>query len=206
MATERGRLLGLTGPAGAGKSTMAKGLIADGSAALLHFAGPLKAMLRAIGLTDEDVTGSRREHPHPMLCGRSVRYAAQTLGTDWGREMIGRDVWVSLVMRDVDRLLEHGVDVVLDDVRFDDEAQAIIDRGGVVLRLIGRGSSLAAARPRWRRLVDWCRSQGASHPSERGVDRHLIHAVVCNTGPVDENLARVRWAWSEAERLLALNG
>ena len=64
----------------------------------LPFAAPLKAMFAALGIAPAPRDDPRvwRETPHPLLCGRTPRQALQTLGTEWGRDCIGDDVWVRL--------------------------------------------------------------------------------------------------------------
>jgi hypothetical protein len=131
----KGRLLGLAGKAGCGKSTVAQELVDRQLAQRVRFAGPLKDGLVAMGLSREQVDGDLKETPTPLLCGRTPRYAMQRLGSDFGRDMIGDDFWVRLAMRRVDELLASGVNVVIDDVRFDNEARAILERDGQIITL-----------------------------------------------------------------------
>ena len=59
----RGRLLGLTGRAGCGKSTIAQALVDRGLAQRVRFAGPVKDGLVAMGLSREQVDGALKETP-----------------------------------------------------------------------------------------------------------------------------------------------
>lgn len=128
-------LVGLCGPIGAGKTFAARYFERAAKFERMRFAEPLKRMLMAVGLDVEDVDGSRKETPSPLLCGRTPRYAMQKLGTEFGRECIGPDFWVEAWGGLADARLAAGARVVVDDVRFPNEVEAIRRRGGVVLRI-----------------------------------------------------------------------
>lgn len=132
------RVIGFTGVAGSGKSTAADYVVSLGYVKV-KFAAPIKAMCHAIGLTDEEIEGGAKELPCDLLLGRSPRHAMQTLGTDWGRKMIGEGFWLHLWKTQVARALDQGLPVVVDDVRFPNEADAIRQLGGEVYRVVGRG-------------------------------------------------------------------
>ena len=126
-------IIGFSGPAGAGKSTAAKYLVERHGFRLVKFAGPLKAMMRAILPGDnvnEWLEGALKETVHPVL-GCTPRHAMQTLGTEWGRYCIDSHLWVNLAREDI----LSGGDVVLDDVRFENEVDMIGGLGGQVVRL-----------------------------------------------------------------------
>lgn len=137
------QLVGLAGRAGAGKTMAARILCERAGFERLAFAAPLKAMLRALGLGDAELDGAAKERPSPLLCGRSPRQAMQTLGTEWGRERIGADLWAQAWTRAARDRLAQGRTLVADDVRFANEIAAIRGLGGRVY-WIDRG---AAAPP-----------------------------------------------------------
>ena len=98
-------LIALTGLAGSGKTTAADYLVKAHGFACISFAGPIKSMLRTLGLTalediEEVFEGEGKEKPNRLLCGKSPRFAMQTLGTEWGRDLIGPDLWVNAWNRD----------------------------------------------------------------------------------------------------------
>ena len=128
-------IIGFCGPAGSGKSFAAAVLRREHGFMRLRFAGPLKAMLRALGLTEADVDGDGKERPHPRLCGRTPREAMQTLGTEWGRTLIGPDIWIEMLLEDARWAVSVGQNVVIDDVRNANEVSAIHHLGGRVLRI-----------------------------------------------------------------------
>lgn len=115
-------IIGLFGHQYAGKTTVAKHLESVYHFKRIPFAGPLKSMLKAVGLTDEDLDGSMKKVPHPLLCGKTPREAMQTLGTEWGRNMIGETVWTTLWLDACAKARADGfMGVVCDDLRFPDE-------------------------------------------------------------------------------------
>lgn len=132
-------LVAFTGPAGSGKSTAAEYLIAKHGFVRVRFAGPLKDMMRAIGLGEAEIEGHLKEVPSPILMGRTPRHAMQALGTEWGRDLIHPNFWISLWQRTACDVLDHGGRVVVDDCRFDNEAVALRSIGGVIYRLEDRG-------------------------------------------------------------------
>lgn len=128
-------LIGLTGKAGAGKSFAAKRLIEKHGFVLIKFADPLKNMLRALGLTDDHLEGHLKEVPCNILAGKTPRFAMQTLGTEWGRNIIDDQLWLNQFWR---RATAPGMrNVVCDDVRFPNEADLIKQIGGHIVHITG---------------------------------------------------------------------
>jgi hypothetical protein len=128
-------IIGLTGYAGSGKSTAAQHLVEKHGFTLVKFAGPLKQMMRCLGLGDREIEGELKEEPHPLLSGKTPRYAMQTLGTEWGRDLIGFGLWVDVAMASAATVIDQGGRVVIDDCRFPNEAAAIKDAGGTVVNI-----------------------------------------------------------------------
>lgn len=157
-AAFRVRTIGFCGPAGAGKSTAAEHLMRHWRFQRVRFAGPIKAMMLALGLDPTQVDGDRKEEPTPLLCGRTPRQAMQWLGTEWGRNLIGSEFWVAAWQAAVQagHLRQNwggGLPlIVADDVRFANEAKAIRDGSGIVVRIERPGAGSA---------------QGHDHTSER---------------------------------------
>jgi hypothetical protein len=57
----------LTGSAGAGKTTVAKQLVADHGFKRVRFAGPLKEMMAALGLSEREIDGDLKDKPSIWL-------------------------------------------------------------------------------------------------------------------------------------------
>jgi hypothetical protein len=82
-------LIGLHGKAHAGKDTVGQMLVGYGLDRVA-FADPIKRMLiEGLGLTAEHFDSPLKEEPIPWL-GKSPRQLMQTLGTEWGRDLVNR--------------------------------------------------------------------------------------------------------------------
>jgi hypothetical protein len=132
-------VIALSGRIGVGKSYAAAHLQKQGFT-LVKFAGPLKDMMRALGLNEREIEGDLKEEPCDLLCGRTPRLAMQTLGTEWGRNLIAQGLWVEIWKA---RARKHEC-VVVDDCRFANEAAAVRALGGLVIRLRSKGDGAAA--------------------------------------------------------------
>lgn len=91
------------------------------------------------------------------------RYLLQTLGTDWARKLITEDIWM-LMLRErlVKDMKERGSPMVVDDLRFTNEAQMIRELGGEVWELHRRKFEPA----------------NDNHASEAGIPDELIDRKV----------------------------
>lgn len=169
-------LIGLCGPAGAGKNTVAEMLVDDAGRPYrqVAFADTLYDCVSLVtGMTVEQLKNREiKEQPLPWL-GKSPRQLLQTLGTEWGRLLVHEELWVRVTMEKLRGDLEAGRGVAITDVRFDNEAAAIIAAGGEVWRVV---------RPGWRCLA----ADAAKHQSEAGVSDHLIARTVDNSGTLDD--------------------
>ena len=134
-------IIGLVGFIGSGKGTVGdileqKGFVKD------SFAKPLKDACSVIfgwprELLEGDTALSRkwREEPDAFWSEKfnkefSPRLALQLMGTEAGRNVFHTDVWViSLLNR------AKGRDVVVTDVRFQNEIKYIQDNGGIIIRV-----------------------------------------------------------------------
>jgi hypothetical protein len=136
-------IIAFTGLAGAGKSTAALHLVKNRNFQRVRFAGPLKAMMAALGLSPAQIDGNEKELPCDLLGGKTPRFAMQTIGTEWGRDLIGPDLWIRAWQHAV-AALPAGVPVVVDDCRFPNEAAAIVAAGGVLVHIERPGAGTAS--------------------------------------------------------------
>lgn len=161
------RLIGICGIKGSGKSTIAKELSRAGFVAV-KFAAPLKEMLRVLGLTNDHLEGRLKELPSPMLMGRTPRWAMQSLGTEWGRDLIHPELWVSQWKNIVCDVLDRGGKVVVDDLRYANELKALKEIGGHSARVERPGTEIVA------------------HPSETTVLALPVDQIIHNTGTIED--------------------
>lgn len=157
-------IVAFTGPAGSGKDTAAMLVVANcyrdnQPFEQYAFAGPMRAMLKAIGIKEP-----ARELKELELAGFpfSYRKAMQTLGTEFGRTL-DPDLWVTLFQDKA--TVTHNL--VVTDLRFVNEAQRIRALGGVIIKITGRSTDLG---------------DRAKHVSEDGLPDTLIDFTLSNTG------------------------
>ena len=174
-----GIIIGITGLAGSGKDTAAVELISTSGVYQYAFARPMKEAAKLLmGWTDEHVHGKLKDVIDPLY-GVSPRYVLQTLGTEWGRSIIHKGLWTLRAERFIEscRKLNADCNIVITDVRFDNEAAFIKEAGGIVLEVI---------RPDRYAQLDTGMAGAAEHTSEGGVHDKYISARICNDGTVEE--------------------
>jgi hypothetical protein len=128
-----------------GKSEVAKVLQLVHNYQPVKFADPLKSTISSLlreggateGLTQRMLEGDLKEEAIPSL-GTSARRLMQTLG-DWGRSM-HPDFWIKLATLKVTQFHEQGLPVVIDDLRFPNEYEAVLQMGGIPVRVDRAGS------------------------------------------------------------------
>lgn len=125
------KLIAITGPIGAGKTTVAECLVNYYGFTSVKFAQPLKDMLRALGLTEKELEGDSKEQPCSLLGGKTPRWAMQSLGTEWGRDLIDPNLWVNAWINYAKQYNK----VVVDDARFPNEYGLIREHQGQIWRV-----------------------------------------------------------------------
>lgn len=164
------KVIGITGPAGAGKDTVGMILSEYHGFHLFAFADPLYDALIAMLQIDEERFRARetKEQPIPGL-GVSPRVLLQTLGTEWGRNLIHPNWWVKIARQRIMQRIQSGYDVVITDVRFQNEVDLVRELGGELIRLA-------------RHDVP----EVAPHVSENPDIWHQADHLIVNDGSIDE--------------------
>lgn len=178
-------LVGIVGRAGVGKTTVSEYLQAAHQFEAHALADPIKTMLHAlfvdIGVDYAHLFDADKKHlPIPELGGITARRLMQTLGTDWGLDMISPDLWTRAADLVLGLPLAPVHDrIVISDVRFQREADWLRAHGGRLVRLT---------------------RQKAQHPgrhrSEAEADGIAVDAEIANDGPLED-------LYGELEVLLA---
>lgn len=153
------------------------------------FAAPLKSMIAmlldffGLGSVMQPETlypyidGDQKEEVIEAI-GASPRGMLQTLGTNWGRQMVNGNIWLNCMRTRLEAypavvdMGYGGAVIVVTDCRFDNEAELIHELGGKVVRIQRDNVPEQVGE--------------ADHPSENGVAPHLIDITVDNNGTVEE--------------------
>ena len=168
-------VIGLAGKAGVGKDVAAAYISKQYEYQVYRMSDPIKRMLEAgFGvplsvwedrvLKEQEVAG----------IGRSPRYLAQTLGTQWGRNCIAPDIWITLFRRHCEAAIAEGRRIVVADVRFDNEAHSIRNLNGAILHI---------DRPDVAPVH--------SHESEYGIQARHVTARILNDYTIPTFLKRI---------------
>lgn len=185
-------IIGITGKAGSGKDTVGRFIEAQYGFVRRAFATPLKQMLAAIGIHEPP-----REHKELPLegWGFSYRRAAQLLGTEWGRKLHD-EIWINAMSFEIDKDAMAQQHTVITDVRFENEAAMIRERGGVVVHVTGRKYAVASFALTW-----WDRLLGRTeHRSEKGIKLHEKDWVIVNYGDMQDLFKRTSSVIAELEK------
>lgn len=176
-------LIGIAGGMGSGKTTAATYIQGKGWPEF-QFAGVLKQMTaKLIGCNPqhlEDQGFKKKAIPH--IGGLTPRYIMQTLGTEWGRNVLGQDFWINLLEHHIWRKIEADdargrptPGIVISDVRFKNEADWIHEMGGEVW-LIVRGERAG---------------EGGTHASEQEFNDLDEDRIFFNNGTKSELFDRI---------------
>lgn len=188
MSKIRFPIIGITGLKGHGKDTAA-GYFTDNHFSVVKFAAPLKAMVHSLltiqGCDEETaermINGDLKENRDSQyLQNCSPRQVQQTLGTEWGRDLIGSELWVKAAQNAIDHCRKCYDGAVVTDLRFHNELWALQNMGARTLRIV---------RPA---LIE----QGLKdvHPSEIAIMKLDVDAEIINDGTVQDLYNKVsRW-------------
>lgn len=164
-------LIGLIGKAGVGKDTAARHLYREHGLYHYAFAAPLRGMVA--GLLGEAHWSDREWKERPVdWIGKSPRELLQTLGTEWGRNLVHPHLWVlkaEQVWNRIDRTSKHYNGMVISDVRFPNEADWIHSQGGVLIEILRPDAAPVAA-----------------HASEQQDLRSFSRLTINNSGTIGE--------------------
>lgn len=174
----------VAGHMGSGKTEVAKRLISEHNFAKVSFAAPLKRMVSSLlrdaaaspSMIDDMINGDAKELRIPLFGDKSARELMQTLGSEWGRDIVDTDLWVNIGMNNVSDMICQGYSVVIDDVRFPNEVDAIVQMGGVIIYLDRETTEEYNQLPE---AITGHQSEGWFKPED-------CHATIYNRGTVED--------------------
>lgn len=151
-------IIGLAGRAGSGKSTIAHYLVEKYGFIKYSFAEPLKQMLLKAGMCSYDELYGNKT--------ANSRWLMQKIGTEIFRKQVDPEFWIKKAHENLFELI--GENIVIDDVRFPEEADWICDgcmNIGFIVKVIRKDYLDAHA--------------GTVHDSERLLDRIDTDFKIC---------------------------
>lgn len=179
------KLIGLAGKAGAGKDTVADYLWEKEGAIKIAFADALRAAGTAIfGLGQCNFLDRELKEAEVEYWGMTPRRMLQLLGTEATKPVFGDNIWLKRwflsysAVRDTDH-------VVVPDVRFDVEADAIRNLGGTIIHIVRPGAGLPGAT--------------GEHSSEAGIELLDGDMYLSNSGSVEELRHKVDQLWESTK-------
>ena len=173
---------------GSGKTTASAHLILNYGYRVVPFASTLKNMvsflLEDLGIED-GYTFIQENKQVPLESALAIdeeirlelgdltcRKLCQTLGTDWGRNLIHQDLWILVWKAKAKQLLARGHRICIDDCRFPNEFDAVKQLGGHAWRI---------HRP--NHYVD---GSVTAHASEHALDDYEFDFVINNDSSVQD--------------------
>ena len=171
------KLIGIYSPAAQSGKSFAANVLAQHGFASMSFAEPIKRMgaefLMSFGYEKDQATKLvwvDKEKFVPEI-GCSARFILQTLGTEWGRERISSTIWIDSMRSRIQKAMrKDSCGVVIDDVRFENEAEMIKQMGGEMWKVI-RTSTI----------------NKSTHASEGGLDHWAgFDRVIINDGTIQD--------------------
>lgn len=157
-------IIGISGKCGTGKSTLARYLAGLMGGLVVSFADCLREEIRDIFGIPIESTRDRKDSI--VRLGRremTVRELMQWWGTEVRRKQ-DPAYWVNALWRNIGVAEICGEVFVIDDVRFPEEADAIREWGGLLVRLLPYGDYQPIAA-------------GADHESETALDNYFFEHV-----------------------------
>jgi len=169
----------IIGTAGAGKDTLAS-IVAEhhGNTHILHFADKLKSMSESMirfiveeELLPVDVNAVLSDPSSKLL----LRPLWQWLGTDFVRNVVGQDYWVSSMEQQVLKIARENPDasIIIPDCRFHNECLWGRANGFTTVRVLGSWSHLIAGN-------------SPIHESEQYTESLLADHVYQNSGSIED--------------------
>ncbi len=171
------KLIGITGVAKSGKDTAGQFLMVNHGYHPMALADPLKeGMAPIFGISVEifhDQVGKASVDPNWGITRREML----TRGADALKEAFGQDLFIRRWLFSY-FALRNTKKVVVTDVRIDDEARAITELGGTIIRIKRDKAGLSGKL--------------AEHKTEQGVSDDLVDITIDNNGTLQEFYKNLR--------------
>ncbi|OGV45169.1 MAG: hypothetical protein A2017_06415 [Lentisphaerae bacterium GWF2_44_16] len=169
--------IGITGKAGSGKDTLGRMIATkltefQKSITIMAFGNPIKDIAVAMGFKEEQIKDPVLKNDIDENWGISPRKFMQICGTELFRNNFRADCLVKAAEIRIKEYSLHRDVIIFTDVRYKNEAEFIIERGGIIIEI---------ERPYTDKAADW-----RKHPSESGIAEKYIHIKIINNAGTDE--------------------
>lgn len=141
-------LVGIGGRAGVGKDTAGKYLSENYNLFRYAFADPVKtAASHMFGIPLMDFYDEEKKEQINEFWEMSPRFMAQKIGTEGGRDLFRRDIWLKRAEKEIKGLKDDEYNgIVITDVRFPNEMEWISQQSGYTLLLHSSRSKKVGAK------------------------------------------------------------
>lgn len=188
------KIFGIHGLARSGKDVFSDYLLdaCGGLAGRYSFASPIYRMLEVLLgelPTYVDDNGAVQYDKNAIInpYDKSLRYMLQTLGTEWGRNLIDDDIWVFDALKYVTENTKTVGQFIFTDIRFVNEALFVRELGGVVIHIT-------------REQRDSIDNQ--SHASEGMLPGNLVDRVVRNNDTLESLQSVANQVYANYDRMV----
>ena len=120
-------IIGICGHKGSGKDYLANILKEYTGFKVVHFADPIKDILSDLFKISKDELNELKNSENSKILGTNMRSILQVFGTNIMQKFCGKRIWVDLVLKE-DNL-------IIADVRFQHEVDAILEKSGFIIKL-----------------------------------------------------------------------
>lgn len=170
-------ILGITGPIGSGKDTVADFICAVLGVPRYSFAGPMRAAVACMfGIPKRELETQEGKAEVDAFWNLTRRDILRKVGNDAMKPVFGDDFWI----RRAEKTLDGCPDslVVVPDVRFNHEAEWVRNNGKLI---------------HLERAGNPYQSQMSEHSSDQGVEYHMEDFKICNESDKAALFDKVFW-------------
>ncbi len=167
------KLIGIHGLLESGKDTAAQYMINcfPNDYKQYAFAWPIKDACQIMfNFSKDDMNDRKLKELINPLWGITPRKAMQLLGTEYGRKLIRKDVWIIRAQIEIEKNLKNGYGTIISDVRFDNEAEIIRNSNGIIFHI---------ERPKLNK-----NSERYNHESEYGIKKCDNDITILNNSTI----------------------
>ena len=175
-----GLIIGISGKMGSGKDTIAKEIIKsfpDYNFRRVSFGYNVKKIVSILtGLDMRTILSRKIKSVYLEEWNMTVGEMFQQVGTNAMRDILNKDTWILSLFNNI----KNGENIIITDVRFENEANAILNRGGYLIRVNGDPKKISKKETR-----------NLNHRSETELDNFDKFDIIYENKPPIDNLKQL---------------